>query len=55
MLKIQTTSVCLEPEDLIELERVVLDEDREDALKFLKRLVARIEVSQVRCGDLHKK
>lgn len=55
MLKIQTTSVCLEPNELVELERVTLDDDREGALKFLKHLAARIEASQVRCGDFHKK
>ena len=54
MLKMKTTSVCLEPDELMKIERIVLDEDREGALKFLKHIHDRIEASQVRCGDLHR-
>ena len=51
MLKMQPTSLCLSPEELMELERIVIDDDLEGALKFLKRLHGRLEISQVRCGD----
>ena len=51
MLKLLTTSICLNPEELAELERIVLDDDSDGALKFLKRLHGRLEASQVRCGD----
>lgn len=55
MLKLKTTSVCMAPEELVQIERAVLDDDADAALKFLKRLHDRIQAEQVRCGDLHNK
>lgn len=31
MLKLQTSSLCIEPNDLMELERIVMDDDSEGA------------------------
>ena len=51
MLKLLMSSLCFNPEELMELERIILDDDSEGALKYLKRLHGRLEASQVRCGD----
>ena len=39
MLEIKKTAISLEEMDLIELERIIIDGDREEALKFLKKFV----------------
>ncbi len=39
MLEIKKTAIALEEIDLIELERIILDSDREEALRFLKKCV----------------
>jgi hypothetical protein len=47
MLEIKKTAVSLNPEELIELERIIMDEDREGAYLFLKKSVyRRLETSQ---------
>lgn len=39
MLEIKNTVIAFEENDLIELERIILDGDREEALKFIKKCV----------------
>ena len=39
MLEIKKTAILLEEIDLIELERIILDGDKEEALKYLKKNV----------------
>ncbi len=39
MLKITKKSLALEPEEVMELERIVTDEDRDEAFRFLKKSV----------------
>ena len=41
MLEIRKTAIALEEEDLVELERIVADEDREGTLAFLRKAVYR--------------
>ena len=36
MLEIRKTAISLEENELIELERIILDSDKEEALKYLK-------------------
>ena len=36
MLKGRKTAVALEEEDLVELQRIIIDRDEKEALKFLK-------------------
>lgn len=45
------TTLVLDEEELMELERILLDEEKEEALNFLKQIKAKIKASQVRtCG-----
>lgn len=39
MLEIRKTGIALEENDLIELERIIIDNDREEALRFIKKCV----------------
>jgi hypothetical protein len=39
MIEIRKTSIVLEENDLIELERIIIDDDEDEALKFLKKSV----------------
>ena len=39
MLKIRKTTVSFDERDLMELERIVTDDDEKDALKFVKSAV----------------
>ncbi len=39
MLEIRKTAVSFDERDLLELERIVTDADKEDALQFLKKSV----------------
>jgi hypothetical protein len=39
MIQIRKTSIVLEDNDLIELERIIIDDDEDEALKFLKKSV----------------
>lgn len=39
MLESRRTAVALDEEELIELQRIIIDHDEEGALKFLKRAV----------------
>ena len=39
MLEIRKTAVALEEEELLELERIITDQDEEDALVFLKKTI----------------
>jgi hypothetical protein len=39
MLSITRKALTLEPEEVIELERIITDEDKEEALRFLKKHV----------------
>ncbi len=39
MLEIRKTAIALEEEELLELERIVIDRDEKDALVFLKKSV----------------
>jgi len=41
MLRIETAVLSLGPEEVLELERIVVDDDREGSLAFLKRSVYR--------------
>ena len=51
MLKLKMSSLCLDAEELMEIERIILDDDLEGALRFVRKLHAKLEASQVRCGD----
>jgi len=39
MLEIRRTAIALEEEELLELERIVVDCDEKEALRFLKKSV----------------
>ncbi|MFC1998923.1 hypothetical protein ACFLVR_04725 [Chloroflexota bacterium] len=39
MLEIKKVGISLEPEELIDLERILIDEDESEALKYLKKSV----------------
>lgn len=39
MLEIKKTAISLEEMDIIELERIILDSDKEEALRYLKKNV----------------
>ena len=39
MIEIEKTAIAFEEVDLIELERIVIDSDKVEALRFLKRSV----------------
>ena len=39
MIEIRRTSIVFEDNDLIELERVIIDGDKNEALRFLKKAV----------------
>jgi len=39
VLEIKKTAISLEEMDLIELERIILDSDKEEALRYLKKNV----------------
>jgi hypothetical protein len=41
MLEITRKTVTLEPQEVMDLERIVTDEDREEAFLFLKRSIYR--------------
>ena len=46
MLEIKRTAISLDENDLIELERICIDRDKEGALGFLKKFHKRIIYSQ---------
>jgi hypothetical protein len=39
MLQISRKVLSLEPQEIMELERIITDDDRDEALRFLKRSV----------------
>ncbi len=39
MLEIKRTAIVIEEKDLMELERIITDNDKEEALRFLKKAV----------------
>ena len=39
MLESRKTAVALEEEELVELQRIIIDRDENEALKFLKKVV----------------
>ena len=39
MLEIRKTAVSFDEQDIMELERIVTDNDKEEALKFLKKSI----------------
>jgi hypothetical protein len=39
MLEIRKTAISIEESELIELERIIMDSDKEEALRFLKKSV----------------
>ena len=39
MLESRKTAVALEEEELVELQRIIIDRDEKEALKFLKKVV----------------
>jgi len=39
MLEIRKTAVAFDEKDLMELERVMVDNDKEEAMRFLKKCV----------------
>jgi hypothetical protein len=46
MLEIKRTAISLDENDLVELERISIDGDKEGALGFLKKVYTRIIHSQ---------
>jgi hypothetical protein len=46
MLEIKRTAISLDENDLVELERIFIDGDKEEALGFLKKVYTRIINSQ---------
>ncbi len=51
-MKIKKIAVVFEESDLIDLEAILLDQDEQAALQFLKRIGKRIEVQQrQQCGS----
>jgi hypothetical protein len=47
MLEIKKTAIALEEIELIELERIIIDGDKDEALRFLKKFVyAKVVYSQ---------
>lgn len=52
MLKIEKSGVYLDEQEMMELEAIIFDEDRQAAFEFLKRLRKKIEVQQRQhCGS----
>jgi len=53
MLEIRRTAIALDEEELVELERIVIDRDAEEALIFLKKSVydkvARSQQGKLKC------
>jgi hypothetical protein len=45
MLEITRKAIALEPQEVIELERIIIDEDYESAYRFLKRNIYRKLIS----------
>ncbi len=41
MLKIEKKALVLEPQEVMELERIITDEDREGAYQFIKKNIYR--------------
>lgn len=39
MLESRKTAVVIEEEELVELQRIIIDRDEKEALKFLKKVV----------------
>ena len=39
MLEIRKTAVAFDEKDLMELERIMVDNDKDDAMRFLKKCV----------------
>ena len=37
--------------ELMKMKLIVIDDDSDGTMKYLKRLHGRLEVSQMRCGD----
>lgn len=51
-MKIQKLGIVLDESELIELEAILLDQDQEAALQFVKRLAKKIDVQQrQQCGS----
>jgi len=47
MLEIKITAVSFDEQDIIELERIVMDGDEKEALRFIKKVIYdRISLSQ---------
>lgn len=54
MLEIKKTAIALDENELLELERVITDQDEKGALRFLKKVVYdKITRSQRRCLKSH--
>jgi len=52
MLKIENTAIFLDPEEVMDLERIALDDDREEALKFVKKIIyKKAELAQKSYGE----
>ncbi len=50
-MKIEKSAIYLEEQEMLELQRILLDEDEKAALEFLKRIKKRIDLQQRRhCG-----
>lgn len=51
MIKVEKSVISLEEEDVIEVQQIILDENKEQALEFLKHSVYnQIVKSQIRYG-----
>jgi len=53
MLELRKTAIGFDEKELLELERIITDGDEKGALKFLKKVYARVERSQRRCEAYH--
>lgn len=51
-MKIQKSGVVLEETEVIDLQAILLDQDKDAALEFVKRLARKIEIQQRhQCGS----
>ncbi len=51
-MKIQKLGIVLEEAELIELQAILFDQDRDAAFQFLKRLAKKVEIQQrQQCGS----
>ena len=50
MLEIRRTAIALDEKEFLELERIIIDDDDKEALRFLKKMVYdKVTLSQRHC------